>query len=144
MFKLIRDNIPNIVKANGEVVDYAIVQNDGFFKALLKNKLIEEVNEYLNSDVAIIKMVNWTIKDKPQGPIKVGVKFRYRQKDQGCTLEFIDEETVKLIYDAPYKAVTPGQAAVFYINEACVGGGIIDNIYYKGKEKMVYNYEGNK
>ena len=89
-------------------------------------------------------MVNWTIKDKPQGPVKVGVKFRYRQKDQGCTLEFIDEETVKLIYDAPYKAVTPGQAAVFYINEACVGGGIIDKIYYKGKEKMVYNYEGNK
>ena len=101
-------------------------------------------NEYLNSDVAIINMVNWTLKDKPNGPLKVGVKFRYRQKDQGCTLEFIDEETVKLIYDAPYKAVTPGQAAVFYSGNTCLGGGIIDKIYYQGKEKMVYNYESDK
>lgn len=101
-------------------------------------------NEYLNSDVAIIKMVNWTVKDRPTGPLKVGVKFRYRQKDQGCTLEFIDQETVKLTYDEPYKAVTPGQAAVFYLGETCLGGGIIDKIYYKGKEKMVYNYEGDK
>lgn len=101
-------------------------------------------NEYLNSDVAIIKMVNWTLKDKPIGPIKVGVKFRYRQKDQGCTLEFIDETTVKLTYDQPYKAVTPGQAAVFYIGDICAGGGIIDQIFYKGEEKLVYNYESNK
>ena len=101
-------------------------------------------NEYLNSDVAIIKMVNWTLKDKPIGPIKVGVKFRYRQKDQGCTLEFIDETTVKLTYDQAYKAVTPGQAAVFYIGDICAGGGIIDQIFYKGEEKLVYNYESNK
>lgn len=101
-------------------------------------------NEYLNSDVAIIKMVNWTVKDRPTQPLKVGVKFRYRQKDQGCTLEFVGEDTVKLTYDEPYKAVTPGQAAVFYLEETCLGGGIIDKIYYKGKEKMVYNYESNK
>lgn len=101
-------------------------------------------NEYLNSDVAIIKMVNWTVKERPSGPIKVGVKFRYRQKDQGCTLEFIDNETVKLTYDMPYKAVTPGQAAVFYDEETCLGGGIIDTIYYQGKQKMVYNYESDK
>ena len=101
-------------------------------------------NEYLNSDVAIIKMVNWTVKERPSGPIKVGVKFRYRQKDQGCTLEFIDNETVKLTYDMPYKAVTPGQAAVFYDEETCLGGGIIDTIYYQGKQKMVYNYESGK
>lgn len=101
-------------------------------------------NEYLNSDVAIIKMVNWTVKDKPTGQLKVGVKFRYRQKDQGCTLEFVDQDTVKLIYDQPYKAVTPGQAAVFYLGDTCLGGGIIDKIYYQGKEKMVYNYESDQ
>ena len=101
-------------------------------------------NEYLNSDVAIIKMVNWTVKDKPTGQLKVGVKFRYRQKDQGCTLEFVDQDTVKLTYDQPYKAVTPGQAAVFYLGDTCLGGGIIDRIYYQGKEKMVYNYESDK
>ena len=60
-------------------------------------------NEYLLSDRAIIRNINWINKEKPLGDIKVGVKFRYRQKDQGCTLEFIDEETVKLTYDEPYK-----------------------------------------
>ena len=101
-------------------------------------------NEYLNSDVAIIKMINWTVENRTTGKMHVGVKFRYRQQDQGCTLEFIDEDTVKLTYDEPYKAVTPGQAAVFYDGTLCLGGGIIDKIFYKGKQKMVYNYEPNK
>jgi tRNA-specific 2-thiouridylase len=96
-----------------------------------------EENEYLMSDRAIIKDVNWTYKEKPSGPLHVGCKFRYRQQDQGVTLKFIDDTTVELIYDEDYKAVTPGQAAVFYLNDICLGGGIIDEIYYKGQKKRV-------
>ena len=96
-----------------------------------------EDNEYLKSDRAIIKDVNWTYKEKPAGDLHVGCKFRYRQKDQGVTLRFIDDTTVELIYDEPYKAVTPGQAAVFYLNDICLGGGIIEEIYYKGQKKRV-------
>ena len=92
-------------------------------------------NEYLNSDRAIIRMINWTYEKKPEGDLHVGCKFRYRQKDMGVTLRFLDEDTVELIYDEPYKAVTPGQAAVFYLNDICLGGGIIDEVYYKGKRK---------
>ena len=96
-----------------------------------------EDNEYLKSDRAIIKDVNWTYKEKPAGDLHVGCKFRYRQKDQGVILRFIDDTTVELIYDEPYKAVTPGQAAVFYLNDICLGGGIIEEIYYKGQKKRV-------
>lgn len=92
-------------------------------------------NEYLNSDRAIIRMVNWTYKEKPSGDLHVGCKFRYRQKDLGVTLRFIKDDEVELIFDEPYKAITPGQAAVFYLDEVCLGGGIIDEVYYKGVRK---------
>ena len=88
-------------------------------------------------------MINWTKETKPVGEMKVVVKFRYRQEDKGCILRFIDHDTVELIYDEPYKAVTPGQAAVFYDGENCLGGGIIDSIYYGDKEMKVYDYEFN-
>ena len=94
-------------------------------------------NEYLMSDRALIKMINWINGEKPKEAIHVGCKFRYRQPDLGVTLKFIDEDSVELLYDAPYKAVTPGQAAVFYDGDRCLGGGIIESIYYKGKKKDV-------
>lgn len=93
-------------------------------------------NDYLNSDRAIIRMVNWTYKEKPINSLHVGCKFRYRQKDLGVTLKFIKEDEVELIFDEPYKAITPGQAAVFYLNDICLGGGIIDEVYYKGVRKF--------
>ena len=94
-------------------------------------------NEYLMSDRALIKMINWINGEKPKEAIHVGCKFRYRQPDLGVTLKFIDDDSVELLYDAPYKAVTPGQAAVFYEGDRCLGGGIIESIYYKGKKKDV-------
>ena len=45
----------------------------------------------------------------------------------------IDENTMKLIFLEPYKAVTPGQAAVLYDGDICLGGGLIDKVFYKGK-----------
>lgn len=87
--------------------------------------------DLLNSDSCLVKEINW-IGPKPTGSIHVGVKFRYRQPDQYCTLRF-EGEDVYLTYDAPVKAVTPGQIAVFYEGEKMRGGGKIDEVYYKGK-----------
>ena len=94
-----------------------------------------EENEYLLSDRAIVKNINWI--GEPFKSLHVGCKFRYRQKDLPVTINYIDEETIEVIYDAPYKAVTPGQAAVFYDNDRLLGGGIIEEIYYKGQKKNV-------
>lgn len=47
MFKLIRDNIPELMSEQGMNLNYASAQNDDFFKSLLRGKLVEEVNEYL-------------------------------------------------------------------------------------------------
>ena len=45
-----------------------------------------------------------------------------------------DETTVKLEFDQPVKSVTPGQAAVFYKDDVCLGGGTIEKVYKDGKE----------
>ena len=91
-------------------------------------------NDWLMSTGALITDVNWIPSIKPQEAIKCNTKFRYRQKDNPVTLTFIDENTVKLKFDQPVKSVTPGQAAVFYDGDVCLGGGTIEKVYKDGKE----------
>ena len=102
----------------------------------VKNNILyvadEKEDEHLFSDRAIIKNINWLAEGNNE-PLHVGCKFRYRQQDNGVTLKFIDDDTIELIFDEPYKAVTTGQAAVFYMGTRMLGGGIIEEIYYKGK-----------
>ena len=63
-------------------------------------------------------------------------KFRYRQKDIKSHVKFIDDTHVQVTYDDT-KAVTPGQAAVFYDGEVCIGSAIIDEVYNGDKKLMV-------
>lgn len=91
-------------------------------------------DEHLLSDAADINMVN-LFNEPIQDGTHINCKFRYRQPDQGVTLYNNSDGSVRLIFDKPYKAVTPGQACVFYQGDECLGGGIIDKIYYKNKLK---------
>ncbi len=91
-----------------------------------------EENDYLLSDRCFVKELNFN-SDKPKEGQHLFAKFRYRQEDKGVTIHFVDDDTIELIYDEPYKAVTPGQAAVLYDGDICLGGGLIDSTYYCGK-----------
>ena len=123
----------------GGIANY---QSEGFFicKKDVKNNILYVTNkkesEYLYSDRCIIKQVNF-ISGKPKDGAHINVKFRYRQVDNPVTIHLLDEDTVELIYDKPYKSVTPGQAAVFYDGETCLGGGLIDSTYYQGKRNDI-------
>lgn len=57
-------------------------------------------------------------------------KSRYRQPDQACHVFATKEDgsEVRVVFDEPQRAVTPGQSAVFYIDEVCLGGGVIASI----------------
>ena len=61
-------------------------------------------------------------------------KFRYRQKDINAHVKVLDDNHVEVTYDDT-KAVTPGQAAVFYMDEICIGSAIIDEVY-NGETKL--------
>ena len=87
-----------------------------------------EESEYLDSTSCTVDTLNF-ITDKPADGAHINVKFRYRQPDNGVTIKYINDELVELIYDEPLKAVTPGQAAVFYDGEICLGGGLIKHVY---------------
>ena len=57
-------------------------------------------------------------------------KFRYRQADTGVTVKMNDDGTsATVIFDEPVRAITPGQAVVFYDGPECLGGGVIDVAY---------------
>lgn len=72
--------------------------------------------------------VNWIAPELPQGELRCTAKFRYRQPDQGVTLRLAADGTADVLFDEPQKAITPGQAVVFYDGDVCLGGGTIDSI----------------
>jgi tRNA-specific 2-thiouridylase len=67
------------------------------------------------------------IAGEPPAPGSYGAKTRYRQADAPCTLEAPGDGRFTLRFPQPQWAVTPGQSAVLYDGEVCLGGGIIDS-----------------
>ena len=61
-------------------------------------------------------------------PFRCTAKTRYRQPDQACTISAINNDTCRVTFDRPQRAVTPGQSIVFYDNDICLGGGIIHQV----------------
>src|SRR5690606_10415099 len=70
----------------------------------------------------IANQLHWTDRVGPQTTLRCTVKTRYRQTDIPCTLKLNADNSVEVIFDTPQKAVTPGQSAVFYLDEICLGG----------------------
>lgn len=70
------------------------------------------------------KQVTW-ITEKPTFPLKATAKFRYRQKDVSVTLYEEKNGSIRVVYDEKVKSITPGQVAVFYDGEFCLGSAII-------------------
>ncbi|MGJ7035085.1 tRNA 2-thiouridine(34) synthase MnmA [Anoxybacillus eryuanensis] len=94
-------------------------------------------NELLYSDAIIATNVNWVSGRKPSEPMSCTAKFRYRQPDVPVTVEMIDETTARVSFEQRVRAVTPGQAVVFYNGEQCLGGGTIDQVFRNG-ERLTY------
>jgi tRNA-specific 2-thiouridylase len=81
----------------------------------------------LSSTTLVASGVNWLSIAPPTAPLRATVKIRYRAPDAAATVEPIGRDRVRVKFDVPQRAITPGQAAVFYDGEVCLGGGWIDS-----------------
>lgn len=80
----------------------------------------------LLSSGLVANELSWVAGVPPALPLRCTVKTRYRQQDQPSTLEpGPSSGQVAVSFDAPQRAVTPGQSVVFYQGRVCLGGGII-------------------
>lgn len=73
--------------------------------------------------------LSWVSEKTPPLPFKCKAKVRYRQPDQTCTIHSIEAGNASVSFDESQRAITPGQSIVFYQNNICLGGGVIDTMY---------------
>ncbi len=133
----------NIVHVDGNVLgkhnglyNYTIGQRKGLgisYKEPLfvvgfnkeKNEVIVGEKDYIYNKEMIVKDVNLLLVDSIDEPMKVSVKTRYSSVEEDATVEMIDSNTIKVVFENPVARITPGQSAVFYLGDIVVGGGKI-------------------
>jgi len=74
----------------------------------------------------IAQQLHWVDRQPIVAPLRCTVKTRYRQTDIPCEIVPRGDDRIEVRFDAPVAAVTPGQSAVFYLGDVCLGGGIIE------------------
>ncbi|MCG7345051.1 tRNA 2-thiouridine(34) synthase MnmA [Sporosarcina sp. ACRSL] len=89
-------------------------------------------HEALYSDSLTATNVSFATARTLPATFECTAKFRYRQPDTKVTVEVTGDGQAKVIFAEPVRAITPGQAVVFYDGEECLGGGTIDTVVKNG------------
>jgi tRNA-uridine 2-sulfurtransferase len=79
----------------------------------------------LRRATCVVRDVNWVSIAAPREPVRGAVKIRHRHEPAAATIEAIDATTARVRFDEAQRAITPGQAAVFYDGDVVLGGGTI-------------------
>jgi tRNA-specific 2-thiouridylase len=134
----------NIVNTKGEILGkhtglykYTIGQRKGLgisYKVPLfvigfnplKNQVIVGKESELYKKEILVKDINLLLFDKIEQPIEVDVKTRYSSKMAKAKINQESDDTIKVVFDELQRAITPGQSAVFYIDDIVIGGGKIE------------------
>ncbi|NLK75253.1 MAG: tRNA 2-thiouridine(34) synthase MnmA [Clostridiales bacterium] len=139
-----RGNLPgNFVTLDGEVIGqhkglmhYTVGQRKGLNLAMGQPVFVLELRPETNevvignsqdvfSDSLYANNLNFMAIEDLESEMEVVAKIRYSHKGAKCTIKKVDKDEVLCIFDEPQRAVTPGQAVVFYQGDYVVGGGTI-------------------
>ena len=89
------------------------------------NRVVVGSDEELLSNEFIAAGVNWIALDNPSDPVRAEVRVRYRHTAAPATITPLPDARARVVFDEPQRAITPGQATVFYRGDEVVGGGWI-------------------
>jgi tRNA-specific 2-thiouridylase len=84
-------------------------------KDVYKKEMIVNDLNWINSSLRHPELVSGSLK----------VKIRYRHPAVKCSIKWLDNNKLKVLFNEPQRAITPGQSAVFYLDNKVLGGGII-------------------
>ena len=138
--------IGEIVTTNGEVIGrhhgvhhFTIGQRKGLGIAVGRplyvveldragNRVVVGEDQELRKTRFEVREINWISVERLEAPLHASVKIRHRHDPAAATLEpdHSDAARARVHFDVPQRAVTPGQAAVFYSGEVVLGGGWIE------------------
>ncbi len=94
----------------------------------MENKILYVVqgdHPWLHSHSLKAEQLSWVAGQPPVFPCKAMAKTRYRQPDQACIITEDENGLIHVEFEQAQRAVTPGQSVVFYLEDDCLGGGII-------------------
>jgi len=131
------DTEGNILGIHKGIYNYTVGQRKGLGVSLGKpmyvvridaenNRVVlgEAGKEYFSGLIA--SDLNWIAFERPDGPFKAMAKIRYSAKECEAVIIPIEDDKVRVEFSCPQRAVTPGQAVVFYDGDTVLGGGIIE------------------
>ncbi|MCI6675529.1 MAG: tRNA 2-thiouridine(34) synthase MnmA [Clostridiales bacterium] len=145
-----KDAVPppgNFVTKDGEILGrhrgithYTVGQRKGLNLALghpvFVTEIRPETNEVVigeNEDVfalgLVCRQINFMAIPDLQGQMRADAKIRYAHKGAPCMLKRTGEDEITVIFDEPQRAITPGQAVVFYDGPSIIGGGTITSSF---------------
>ncbi len=126
----------NILGRHKGIIRYTIGQRKGLGLSLKEPMYVMEINTTDNTvvlgrdadlftDTLIANDINLISVPRIYGEMRVKAKVRYRHTEQPATVTQIGDDTIKVVFDEPQRAITKGQAVVLYDGDIVVGGGTI-------------------
>jgi len=94
-------------------------------KDVVANAIVVGPRQSLGRSTFLTLPVNWVSGEPPDDSFRADVQVRYRARQVGCQVRLLHDGGTEVQLDQPLPDVTPGQSAVFFRGEACLGGGII-------------------
>lgn len=127
----------NILGMHKGIINYTIGQRKGLGISVGKpiyvvaidaenNRVVLGDEDEVFSNALIASDLNFISIDRLEGDLRVKAKIRYSAKEADAVIKPYGDNKVKVIFDEPQRAITPGQSVVFYDGDIVVGGGIIE------------------
>ena len=133
---VMRDASGAVIGEHDGVAGFTIGQRRGLGRAFGEKRFVTAIDPALNvitigpedelmARALVAEDVRWTAGGPPASEFRADVKIRYRTPAASALVRTDDATGVRVVFDVPQRAITPGQAAVFYDGDEVIGGGAI-------------------